>query len=176
MGKGCGWNGRWDPRVEVTPQTSITGTRSRPGFPGAVTRLPRWIHSRLRALLPPYSVPHRRRPGWRETPARRRSARRGRRERSLVRLTSQGGRVRVIVPPSPQNTPLPRRPFQAAGGALPQSAVGDLGGDIWVVGSDRVLRVPCADSAPCRAPLHCPQADSGRFGSSSPFFSLLGPL
>lgn len=90
--------GARDPRVEITPQASVTGTRSRPRCPGPLPASPSEStpcaeRSCLLALCPVAGVRDGARP-----PARRRSAPGGRREHSLVRLTSQGGRVRVIVP------------------------------------------------------------------------------
>lgn len=157
--------GRWEKDVAgVGGQESPGGGNSTsfnhrnevaPAVSGAITRLPKWIHTLRRALLPPCSVSHRRRPGWSEA-ARHAKVSAGRTERTFLGAVDLSGRPGQGHRPSfTAEDPTLSAPLQGGGWAA-----GDLGGDIWVVGPDRVPRVPRADSAPCRVPLHCPKQKS----------------
>lgn len=56
------WGAR-DPHGGNNPTSFIHRNEVSPTVPRAVTRFPEWIHTRPRALLPPWSVlGHRRRP------------------------------------------------------------------------------------------------------------------
>lgn len=113
-----------------------------PAVPGAITRLPKWIHTRPRALLPPCSVPHRQRPGWSEA-AREAKVGAVRTERTFlgaVDLSGRPGHRPALTAEDPTHSaPLPGGGWGAARASSGRPGRGYLGGGT----RQSAARLPC---------------------------------